>query len=450
MSAGPQRLLIIASKLGYQTRAFAEAARRAGAEVQFATDRCHRLEDPWGDRAIAVHFAQAAEAAAEIVEELSRAKSRLDGIIALGDAPVPAAAHAARALRLPYNSPESAENCRTKLRQREVLRKAGLPVPEFFAFELREDPRSVLPRVKFPCVVKPLALAASQGVIRADDAEEFITGVELARRLLESPEVAATREPSRDRLLVERYVEGDEVAVEALLTRGELRVLAVFDKPGHSAGPYFEERIYVTPSRLPALALVSVEACLGRAVRALGLEHGPLHCEFRVAHDGPWVLEIQPRPIGGLCARALRFAAAQRRGEEDFSGERKCAQSTQGGESDLGLISLEDLLVRHALGMSCAEWRRERAASGVMMIPVPQSGVLEGVAGVEEARAVPGVDEVHITARLHGYIAAWPEGSSYLGFIFARGDEPEQVVEALNEAHARMRFAIQPRLPVAR
>ncbi|MBI3664268.1 MAG: ATP-grasp domain-containing protein [Acidobacteria bacterium] len=415
-----KRLLILASKLGYQTRSFAEAAARLGAEVVFGTDRCGGLDDPWADGAVPLHFENPQHAAQRIAESFR--EKRVDGIVALGDRPTSTAAHAALALGLTYNSPESVENCRTKLRQREVLCAAGLPAPDFFAFPLDEEIARVLPRVKFPCVVKPLALAASQGVIRANNPSEFTVAAKRNKALLESPELRATREPSLDRLLVERYVPGEEVAIEALLTNGELRVLAIFDKPGHPEGPYFEESIYVTPSQQPALAQASLAATLRASARALGLTHGPVHAEFRLNEDGPWVLEISPRPIGGLCSRALRFGAEK--------------------------IFLEELLVRHALGLPGSELPRVKDSSGVMMIPVPKSGILECVEGEAAAETTPGVTELHITARLHDHIAAWPEGSSYLGFIFARGDSPEEVVAALQQAHAKLRFTLVERLPV--
>jgi biotin carboxylase len=415
-----KRLLILASKLGYQTRSFAEAARVLGAEVMLASDRCHQLDDPWADGAIAVHFERPEEAARRIVEK-ARANP-VDGLVALGDRPTAAAAHAARVLGIPYNPPEAVENCRSKLRQREILRAAGLPVPEFFSFLLAEPIEPVLPRVKFPCVVKPTRLAASQGVIRTNHPEEFRCAVRIIRELLDSPEIQVTREPELDRLLVESYIPGREVSVEGLLTRGRLRLLAIFDKPDPMEGPYFEETIYVTPSRLPGDAQARLAEIVGATVRALGLEHGPVHAEFRVNENGPWVLEAAPRPIGGLCSRALRFG--------------------------LRRIFLEELLVRHALGWEGADREREEAASGVMMIPVPRSGVLEGLQGEAEARATPGIEDVRITARIHDFIAAWPEGSSYLGFLFARGDSPADVEAALRLAHSRLGFKIVPRLPV--
>jgi biotin carboxylase len=414
------RLLILASKLGYQTRSFAEAARALGVEVVFASDRCHQLEDPWSDGAIALHFDRPEEAARRIVQQ-SLARP-VDGLIALGDRATTTAAYAARALGLAYNHPHAVENCRSKLRQREILREAGLPVPGFFSFRFDKRLERILPRVQFPCVVKPLRLAASQGVIRANNPEEFRSAVERIRRLLESPEIQVTREAELDRLLVERYISGAEVAVEGLLTRGRLRILAIFDKPDPLEGPYFEETIYLTASRLPEEMQERIADCAAATVRALGLEHGPVHAEFRVNEQGPWVLEAAPRPIGGRCSRALRFGPKR--------------------------ILLEELLVRHALEMDGSDLDREADASGVMMIPVPTSGVLEGVQGEERARATPGIEDVQITARLHDFIAAWPEGSSYLGFIFARGPSPAEVESALRLAHSHLKFEIVPRLPV--
>jgi hypothetical protein len=222
---------------------------------------------------------------------------------------------------------------------------------------------------------------------------------------------------------VESYVPGAEVALEGLLEEGKLRVLALFDKPDPLEGPYFEESIYVTPSRLPKEMQTRIFDCAAQTVRALGLSHGPVHAEFRVNDAGPWVLEVAPRPIGGLCSRALRFGAER--------------------------IFLEELLVRQAVGLPGAGMEREDFAAGVMMIPVPSSGVLERVDGVDEAAATPDVDEIQITARLHDFIAAWPEGSSYLGFIFARAQSPGEVEIALRRAHGLLRFSIAPRLPVA-
>jgi biotin carboxylase len=418
-----KRLLILASKLGYQTRGFIAAAERLGVEVVLGTDRCHQLDDPWNDRAWPLAFEQPEAAADEIVAGArAAADAPISAILALGDRAPLSAALAAQSLGLTYNTPESVENCRSKLHQREVLAEADVPVPGFFSFSLSDSPDEIAKRVNFPCVVKPLRLAASQGVIRANNAAEFRAAVARTRALIESPEVQVTREPELDRLLVEDYVPGAEVAVEGLIDRGHMRILAIFDKPDPLEGPYFEETIYVTPSRLPAAAQEELSACARRTAAALGLSHGPIHAEFRWNEKAPWVIECSPRPIGGLCARALRFGPAR--------------------------IGLEELLVRHALGMPGSDAEREIAASAVMMIPVPGSGILDEVEGLDRARAVEHVDAIEITARLHDQVVAWPEGASYLGFIFAGAEKPEDAEAALRAAHAKLHFKLSAELPV--
>lgn len=419
-NAPRKRLLILASKLGYQTRGFAEAAEKLGVEITFGTDRCHQLKDPWGDHAIPLHFENPREAAESIARDLRG--NPPDAILALGDRPTPTAAYASQILHLAGNPPEAVETCRNKLRQREVLKAAGIPVPEFFPVTMRDDISLAVARAKFPCVLKPLHLSASQGVIRANNPADFVSAAKRIRSLLESPEIQVLREADSGDLLVEEYIPGEEVAIEGLLEQGRLRILAIFDKPGPMEGPYFEETIYVTPSRLPHAMQTRLEECATRTVRALGLTTGPVHAEFRVNENGPWVLEAAPRPIGGLCSRALRFGPER--------------------------ISLEDLLLRHALHLGGGKLDREAGASGVIMIPVPRSGIFEGVDEMDAAEAVPGIDEIRITARLHDYLAAWPEGSSYLGFIFARGNSPQEVEAALRSAHSRLGMKFSPRLPV--
>jgi biotin carboxylase len=408
-----KRLLILASKLGYQTRGFAEAAERLGVAVKFGTDRCHQLEDPWGDEALALHFERPRQAA-ELIARHFHGETP-DAIVALGDRATPAAAYAAKEFGIEGNPPEAVETCRNKLHQRRTLAAAGVPVPEFFAFASSQELSRVAKRVKFPCVVKPLTLSASQGVIRANNAEEFERAVERIRLLVTSPEIQILREPALDQLLVEKYIPGKEVTIEGLLTNGRLRVLTIFDKPDPLEGPFFEESIYVTPSRLAEAEQKAVEDCAQLVLRALGLTTGPIHAEFRANEEGPWVLEIAPRPIGGF-------------------GPDK--------------IPLEELLLRHALGMEGSELPREDAASGVMMIPVPRSGIFDGVEGIEEAEKISGIDEIRITARLHDYVAAWPEGASYLGFIFAHAQTPAEAEAALRAGHAKLNFRFSPRLPV--
>jgi len=424
MTNSTTRLLLFAAKMGYQTRSFEEAARKLDVQLVYVTDRCNRLDDPWGDHAIAVHF-ESPEAAAYSVMEVLRGQE-VTGVLALGDRPAAAAAYAARGLGILYNHSASVEACRSKLRMREVFRDAGLPVPWFRSLPVVPTPEPTLARISFPCVLKPLSLSASQGVMRANNREEFLAGATRLRRLLESAEIHATREPHLDQMIVEGYIPGREVAVEGLLTDGTLRILAIFDKPDPLEGPYFEETIYVTPSRLPETKQTQIVDCANSAVRALGLTHGPVHAEFRVNEDGVWPIEVAARPIGGLCARALRF----------------CSNKLE--ES----IGLEELLLRHALKLPGSDALREPEASGVLMIPIPHSGILEKISGQEAALATPGITDLLITARLHDYIAAWPEGSSFLGFLFAKANTAGEVERAIREGHRKLEFVISPRLPV--
>jgi len=424
MMNSSKQLLLFTAKLGYQTRTFEDAARKLGVQLVYVTDRCHQLEDPWGDQAIAVHF-ESPEAAAYTVMEALRGQE-VSGVLALGDRPAAAAAYAARGLGIEYNHPASVEACRSKLRMREVFRDAGLRVPWFRSLPITPVPEPSLVGIHYPCVLKPLSLSASQGVIRANNREEFLAAAARLRRLLESADIRATREPNLDQMLVEGYIPGVEVAVEGLLVDGTLRILAIFDKPDPLEGPYFEETIYVTPSRLPEATQGQIERCARDVTRALGLSTGPIHAEFRINEDGIWPIEIAARPIGGLCARTLRFSAC---------------------EADEP-IALEELLLRHALQLPGWDVPRESVASGVMMIPVPHSGVLECVSGEAAARATPGITELLITARLHDYIAAWPEGSTYLGFLFASGRTAAEVERQIREVHKKLDFKIAPRLPV--
>jgi biotin carboxylase len=418
---------LFASKLGYQTRSFESAARKLNVQLAYVTDRCHELSDPWNDQAIAARFANPEEAAATAMQSLR--DKPLDAILALGDAPAVAAAYAARGLGLVANHPAAVEACRNKFRMREVLRDAGLfHGPTSFWFRripLSPEPESALLGIQFPCVLKPLSLSASQGVMRANNREEFREAARRLARLLEHPDLQMKNLSSPREALVEEYIPGTEVAVEGILTDGELKSLAIFDKPDPLEGPFFEETIYVTPSRLSVQQQTAVHRCATQAIRAIGLTRGPVHAEFRVSEQDVWPIEVAPRPIGGMCAASLAFV------------------SPEHSEP----IALEELILRHAIAEDISQWNREPAASGVMMIPVPASGILERVTGTDEAKCVQRVTDVQITARLHDEILAWPEGSSYLGFIFAKAESPAVAEHALREAHSKLHFQIRQTLP---
>ena len=410
------RVLLVAATTGYQTRAFANAARALGFDLVLATDRCHVLEDPWGDHAIPVRFEDP-----PFSRDVLVAEGPFDAVVAVADRPTLVAALTAEGLGIPYNSPAAVRCCRDKYLARQRFQAAGLPVPNFFRVPVNENPSDAARRAQFPCVLKPLGLSASRGVIRANDAAEFVGAFQRIRAILDSSDVLVLREEHNRFIQVESFIEGREFALEGLITSGRLQVLAIFDKPDPLDGPFFEETIYVTPSRESAETQQMLIQAAGRAVRALGLTHGPVHAELRLNREGAWVLEVAARPIGGLCARALRF--------------------------DRGM-PLEELILRHAIGEDVSAARLSDPASGVMMIPIPKGGVYEGVEGVERASAF--VEEVVITAKEGQKILPLPEGASYLGFIFARGDSAGEVERALRAAHGELKFKIATALPVVR
>jgi len=412
-----RRVLLLSATTGYQLRAFGEAAARLEVELLFGTDRCRHLDDPWRDRSIPVRWHDEGKSLAAI--EAAAGAAPVDGVLALGDRPTVLAAQAAERLGLPGNPPAAARAASNKRLSREKLTAAGLPTPWFTTVPLQAEPGTIARALGYPCVVKPLALAGSRGVIRADDPRGFIEAFERLRRILRRRDVRVLRDPSNEEVLIEGFVPGREFAIEGLLERGSFRTLAIFDKPDPLDGPYFEETIYATPSRTPVVEQGRMREAVIAAADAIGLRHGPVHAECRVNDEGVFVHEVAARPIGGLCARALRF------------------------DGPAGPMAFEELLLRHALGEAIGEYRRERRASAVMMIPIPRWGFLKDVRGADTASAVPGVDEITITATRDQILYPPPEGASYLGFVFASGETPREAVVALRAAHAGLEFVIE-------
>jgi biotin carboxylase len=414
------RVLLFSTTTGYQLRSFNEAAGQLGIELAFATDRCQELDDPWRDRAIPVRFHDESRS----LDDLVRA-GPFAGVLAVGDRPTILAARAAERLGIPGNPPHAAEASSNKLQTRARLAVAGLPVPDYFTVPVSEPGwrASTDPRIQFPCVLKPLGLSGSRGVIRADSPAGFARAFDRIRTLLSRVDVRAARSGLEHTILVERFIEGREVAVEGVLTAGALQVFTIFDKPDPLDGPFFEETIYVTPTSLDSSARASLASAIQQATDAIGLWHGPVHAECRIGPHGIFVLEVAARPIGGLCSKALRF------------------------EPD---VSLEQVLLRHAIGEDVTHVVRERAASAVMMIPIPQAGRLKRVSGEAEALDVPHVEAVYITGKLGQALEVLPEAGSYLGFIFARAATAAEADAAVRAAHARLTFTIDSRIAVTR
>jgi biotin carboxylase len=413
------RALILVATTSYRTDDFVRAAERLGVDALVGTDRCHVLADEWPRQAfgtLQLELRHVEQAVAQIVDE-ARARP-LDAVVPTDDATAVIAARAAAALGLSGNAPDAAATAGNKARLRAALAAAGVPTPPARVFERDAAPPA---DARFPCVVKPLLLSASRGVIRADDARALAAAWQRLGAMLDTPAARAADDPDARRILVEPFVPGAEVALEGLLRGGRLHVLALFDKPDPLDGPFFEETIYVTPSRHPRAAQDAIAAVTARAAAAIGLAEGPIHAELRLAPSGPVVIEVAARSIGGLCARTLRFG--------------------------LGAASLEELVLAHALGREPPALDRAPGAAGVMMLPIARGGVLREVRGVGAARDVPLVEDVVITARAGEVLVPLPEGASYPGFVFARGDAPAAVEHALREAHRRLEFDVAPVLP---
>ena len=426
------RVLLLLPTTTYRTHDFMEAAQRLGVEVTAASDEANALARLNPSGLLQLDFSDPQRAARQVVQFAE--KHPIAAVVPVDDQVTVCAAAICEALGLRHNSVESATAARNKHRMRELLRQAGVPQPQYKLCSLDDDIVRIADQVQYPCVVKPLTLSGSRGVIRADTDLEFVQAIVRLDHILRSefseshssvgPGPGSRPEPSLPvvarQFLVEDFVAGQEVALEGMLTRGELRVLALFDKPDPLDGPFFEETVYVTPSRLPVSVQADIARCTSHACRALGLTEGPVHAELRINVVGsPWIIEVNPRSIGGLCSRVLRFGTG---------------------------LSLEELIIRHALDGDDDPPTRENQPAGVMMIPTPRAGVLTEVRGLDDAQTVDGIEQLTISAHLGQELIPLPEGALYLGFIFARAATPKAVEAALRESHARLKFLIQPRL----
>jgi len=430
-----ERIVLVMHTTAYAVEAFVAAARRVGVDVVLASDRCPILDRAWDwpqDSWVIDFYDPDGAADAIAAGAAADPDAPVRAVLPVGgEGPARVAALAARRIGLDGRDPDAVAAVGNKLRLRETCaaarRAPSLAVPRFLAAGIDEPPAEVASRVAasvgWPCVMKPLLLSASRGVMRADDPRTFVERFARLRRLLLAPPLLEMDPVASRQILVEEYVEGPEVALEGLLYGETLHALAIFDKPDPLEGPFFEETIYVTPSRLPAETQSAIASAVEGVARAVGIGSGPVHAELRLGgRDGkPMVIDLAARPIGGLCSRALRFVRD---------------------------VPLEELVIRQALGQDVRALVRSQEASGVMMIPIPSGGILRGVNGVDEARAVAGVEDVVISIRAGETVVPLPEGASYLGFIFARGETPAAVEEALRRAHARLDFDIPARLPV--
>lgn len=415
----PRRLLLLLTARTYRADAFISAAKNLNVEVICATDVPIKLAEYWNNP-LGLEYSNTDKSVQAIVDYV--ASNPIGAILAVDDSGTKVAALASQALGLPHNSPTAAEAARDKYLMRQLLSNGGVPSPQASRYTFdplynRERIHLLSTEISYPSVIKPLNLNGSRGVIRVNNPQEFSTAAAKLFAMLRpkySPDMAIP-------FIVEAYVPGVEVALEGILDDGHLHLLALFDKPDPLNGPYFEETIYVTPSRLPDRIQSKILTSTVMAAQVLGLSEGPIHAELRLDKEKPYIIELAGRSIGGLCAKTLKF------GLED---------------------SLESIIIRQALGLEFINLRRHHESSGVMMIPIPEAGLLKSVGGCELAAATPLVEEIEITAKINNLITPLPDGDSYLGFIFARGETPAAVEGALREAHNQLTFNIAPQLPM--
>ena len=408
------RLLLLIPTTTYRAEAFVEAARELDVDLTVASehDSTFSLAEP--DKLLTLDFTDPRRAA-EQVKVFAR-DYPLAAVFGVDDHTAVVAAHVSAELGLRHNPVAAVEAAGDKHRQRVLLQRHGIRVPKFRLLSFDSDVKQAGRQVTYPCVLKPVHLAASRGVIRVDDAVEFGQTVQRVRAITDRAGPAAAAWATQG-MIAEDYVPGPEFALEGWIEGGELDVLALFDKPDPLEGPYFAETLYVAPSRFPDAVQVELVACAQSAARAVGLETGPVHVELRYNDEGPWIIELAARPIGGKCGQVLRFGAD-------------------------GSVTLEQLLLGRALGRFEATPKRPPGAVAVMMIPVPVAGTLDRVIGTAAARAVPHVTDVIVTVHRGQELVPLPEESRYAGFILARGETPEVVERAVREANEMIEFVV--------
>ena len=400
------RILLLISSSSYRAEAFLQAAARLALDVTVGSDHHQVLAAFTSGRTLQLDFRQPQSSLRAIVEHCEVYASV--AVIGTDDDTTELASQASAALGLSDNRERAVHDALDKFEFRRVMAGAGLNGPSFQLVKLTTDTHHLATTLAYPCVLKPVNLSGSRGVVRANNEADFIEAFARVGQII----MSTARVARRDVLLIESFIEGCEVSLEGLLEDGRLRVLTLFDKPEPLDGPYFEETLYVTPSRLSNIEQDEITAQTQAATRALGLTTGPIHAEVRLNSRGAFVIELAPRTIGGLCSRAVRFS------------------------SD---VSLEEVVLRQAVGITTPT-ATVGSASGVMMIPIPAKGVLREICGLDEALNTPGVSDVRISVPLGDIIVPLPEGDRYLGFIFADANTPASVETALRSAHEKLRF----------
>ena len=410
------RVLVIAPHGSYRTASFINAANSLNIDVLIASQGEHSIVSDYV-KGLHIDFRDEEKAIEIILVEAK--KNPFSGIIGTDDSTAGLASRVAQELGLAHNDPHAVKITQRKDLARQKLKAASVKIPEFDLLTTEQTLSKQKINVQYPGVIKPVALSASRGVIRVNNTIELVDAVERIKNMLTLEKQLP--ESTRHSLLLEEFIPGKEVAVEAMLYSGELQVLAIFDKPDPLNGPFFEETYYLTPSSLSSEIQQAIKDTVLAACQAYGLTEGPVHAECRINESGVWVIEVAARTIGGMCGRLLSLGTGH---------------------------SLEELVLLHAMGKK-AEIKILDKAAGVLMIPIPGAGILKRVEGLLEAQRVPYIKELTIEIREGYELMPLPEGNSYLGFLFAEAPSVKEAEQALRDAHACLKFVLAPLWKIA-
>ncbi|MEA1888175.1 MAG: ATP-grasp domain-containing protein [Pseudomonadota bacterium] len=408
-----RRILLVSPPESYRIQPYVRAALSLDLEINLASQGEWAISSPHS-AGIGVPLEDHRSALAILLELFEH--GQYDAVIGTDDSTLELAARLAEKTGLLQNLPAAVRLARRKDLSRLCLQQAGIQVPDFSIQEVSEHQLTSEPKFGFPCVIKPLALSGSRGVIRADTYEELNHGLQRSLKIISEE----TDLYEKTHLLLEQYIPGREFAIEGMLSDGQLNILAIFDKPDPMEGPYFEETYYISPARISICERRLLVDTVQDACQAFGLITGPIHAECRINPQGAWLIELAARTIGGLCSRLLSFGTG---------------------------YSLEQLVLANAIGLDLPIELNEGAA-GVLMLPTKQAGILRRVEGVMKAEKVKYIDGVEISLREGYHVTPLPEGASYLGFIFSSAPDSDKVEQALRDAHAVLNPVVAPFWPV--
>ena len=390
-----------------------DAATKLDLKVLVITDKSQVFSEYYPEKVITMNFEHWEEGLENIREWSERYD--LKAVIGVDEESIILAAKLSESLCIEHNSLESVKLTKNKYLMRRELKKSGLKSPWFKRFSIDEKPKDIFTELRLPCVLKPTFLSASQGVLRVNSFKDFVKGFELLSDLLTEMKVKKRGGDQVKWILVEEYIPGKEVSIEGIVNEGKLKDLAIFDKPEPLEGPIFQETILITPSILDEHLEFSLLETAQIALKALGIRKGPVHIELRINDKGNYILECAARSIGGLCSKVLEF---------------------KGG------MSLEELILRSALGRNVEKTQLIDKAKGVMMMPTEKRGILREIHGIKAALAVKGITDVQITIKPGEMLEPLPKGDRYLGFLFAEGKDQDTVKIALQEAWLKIKVVL--------